>query len=80
MPNLILYHYNECSYCGRVRDFLKDQNISISMKNTRENPKFREELVKLGGKPQVPCLVIDGQALYESDKIIEWIKTNVVKK
>ena len=46
------------------------------MKNTRENPAFLEELVKIGGKSQVPCLVIDGRALYESDDIIEWLKEN----
>ena len=50
------------------------------MKNTQENPAYREELIKIGGKPQVPCLVIDGQALYESDDIIDWIKSNLVNR
>ena len=80
MPNLVLYHYNSCSYCGKVRNFLKEKNISIAMKNTQENPAYREELIKIGGKPQVPCLVIDGQALYESDDIIDWIKSNLVNR
>lgn len=31
---------------------------------------------KIGGKTQVPCLVIDGKPLYESLDIIEWLKTN----
>ena len=38
-----------------------------------------EELIKIGGKPQVPCLVIDGKALYESLDIIEWFKRNKKK-
>ena len=80
MPGLTLYHSNACPYCGKVRNFLKEKNISIPMKNTRENPAYREELIKIGGKPQVPCLVIDGQALYESDEIIDWIKSNLVNR
>jgi len=46
------------------------------MKDTRENPAYRDELIKIGGKPQVPCLVIDGKVLYESLDIIEWFKKN----
>ena len=68
-----------CPYCGKVRNFLKSKNISIAMKNTRENPAHLEELVKIGGKPQVPCLVIDGRALYESDEIIEWLSEHFKK-
>ncbi len=46
------------------------------MRDTHENPVYRDELIKIGGKPQVPCLVIDGKALYESSDIIEWLKKN----
>lgn len=50
--------------------------ISVPMKDTHEHPAFREELIKIGGKSQVPCLVIDGKALYESNDIIEWLSKN----
>ena len=73
---LTLYHFQGCPYCGRVRDFLSKENISVPMKDTHANPSFRDELVKIGGKDQVPCLVIDGKALYESADIIEWFKKN----
>jgi glutaredoxin len=76
MANLTLYHFRECPYCQRVRDFLSKSGISIPMKDTHENPANREELIKIGGKSQVPCLVIDGKALYESLDIIEWFKKN----
>ena len=79
MANLTLYHFQSCSFCGKVRNFLRENNITIPMKDTHENPKYREELIKIGGKPQVPCLVIDGLALYESDDIIEWFKDNYKK-
>ncbi len=73
---LTLYHFQGCPYCARVRGFLSKENISVPMKDTHANPSFRDELVKIGGKAQVPCLVIDGKALYESSNIIEWFKKN----
>ena len=72
---LTLYHFQSCSYCARVRDFLSKEGIQVAMKDTHENPAYREELIKIGGKPQVPCLVIDGKALYESQDIIEWFSS-----
>ncbi len=74
MPVLTLYHFAGCPYCQRVRDFLDKEGIKVPMKDIRENPAYRDELIKIGGKPQVPCLVIDGKALYESLHIIEWFK------
>ena len=79
MPNLTLYHFNECPYCGKVHNYLKANNIIVPMKNVRENPAYRQELIKIGGKGQVPCLVINGLALYESDDIIEWFRNNYKK-
>ncbi len=73
---MTLYHSQTCPYCTRVRDFLTKEGISVPMKDTHANPAYREELIKIGGKAQVPCLVIDGKALYESLDIIEWFQKN----
>jgi glutaredoxin 3 len=73
---LTLYHFIGCPYCHRVTNFLNKEKISVTMKDIHENTAFRQELIKIGGKPQVPCLVIDGKALYESLNIIEWFKKN----
>ena len=64
-----------CPYCNKVLSFMRQNQISIPMKNTFDQ-KNKQELIALGGKSQVPCLVIDGQALYESDDIIQWFKNN----
>ncbi len=45
------------------------------MLNTQEE-KNRNALIEVGGSPQVPCLFIDGRAMYESSDIIEWLKEN----
>ena len=74
MAHLTLYHFEGCPYCQSVRDYMAANNITIPLKDIRKTPAFREELIRIGGKPQVPCLVIDGKALYESDDIIQWLK------
>jgi len=78
MPQLTLYHFMGCPYCQRVRDYLAKEGINIPMKDTHENTATRDELIKIGGKPQVPCLVIDDKALYESQDIIDWFKKNYI--
>jgi glutaredoxin 3 len=79
MKNLTLYHFAGCPYCKRVTDYLQQANINIPLKDIHENMAYRDELIKIGGKKQVPCLVIDGKALYESMDIIEWLKKNGTK-
>ena len=56
-------------------NFLEKNNISVPMKNIHEEAGAKEELIRIGGKSQVPCLVINGKALYESDDIIKWFET-----
>lgn len=52
----------------------------IILKNRDENSRIRQELIDIGGKPQVPCLVIDDKAIYESDDIIQWFKKDWKKE
>ena len=39
----------------------------------------RLELIRVGGKQQVPCLFIDGKPMYESLDIVEWLRANLQK-
>lgn len=80
MHKIELYYIPTCSYCQKVLNFIKQHNISIPLKDRDADPMVRNELIKIGGEPQVPCLVIDGKALYESKDIIDWFKKNLVKK
>ena len=75
--NLTLYYFYGCPFCAKVMNFLKKNNILVPMKNTYEDAGAKAELIRIGGKSQVPCLVIDGKALYESDDIIEWFREKI---
>lgn len=70
-----LYYFPTCPYCRKVMKYMQQADITVTMKNTWD-PGVEEELVRIGGKAQVPCLVIDGKAMYESDDIIAYMKAN----
>jgi len=76
MPELTFYYMDTCPYCQKVLKYLQQNDIDIPRKNTMESNESRKELLQVGGKTQVPCLVIDGKALYESEDILKWLKQN----
>lgn len=79
MYDLVLYHYPTCPYCKKVSRFIDKHNLEgIEFKNINQDQKAEEELIEVGGKRQVPCLFIDGEALYESNDIINWLKSNML--
>ena len=73
MHEYTLYVYETCPYCQKVFRYMDKAGITIPLKNARD-PETEAELISIGGKRQVPCLVIDGVAMYESDDIIRYMK------
>ncbi|RAP32976.1 glutaredoxin [Candidatus Marinamargulisbacteria bacterium SCGC AG-410-N11] len=77
--NLTLYYSDTCFFCHKVLNFLDQHSIDVPKRNTGIDGQARSDLLSLGGKTQVPCLDINGSALYESDDIIDWFKQNNLK-
>lgn len=75
-----LYFRKSCPYCRKVLSFLTLENLAVKMLDMEQQPQLRDKLKQLSGKTQVPCLVIDGKPLFESDDIIAWLKQNKPKK
>lgn len=76
MPKLELFYKPTCPFCRKVTSYLTDRpDLGIIMTNIEESHEDRLRLSETGGKIQVPCLLIDGQAMYESDDIITYLKT-----
>ena len=71
--DLVLYFKPTCPFSNKVLSFMQEKNIRIPLKNINASGEVRQELMTIGGKQQVPCLVIDGKAMYESDDIIHWL-------
>jgi glutathione S-transferase len=76
MPELMLYYFPSCPYCRIVLDCLDRLDKKIPMRDIQAEDGARDELIKIGGKGQVPCLVIDGKPMYESGDIVNWLEAN----
>ena len=74
---LELYYKAECPFCQKVLNYMMDncQIKDVELVDIKERNN-NEDLIKRGGKDQVPCLFIDGKPLYESDDIIKYFKEN----
>lgn len=78
ISDLKLYHYESCPYSAITRQVIEEIGISIEKRDILLNPRYRIELIKGGGKPQVPALRIERmqgetQWLYESEEIIRFL-------
>lgn len=73
LENHTLYMKKTCPYCHRVLRFMDENKITMDVRDTLQ-PGNRNDLVRIGGKKQVPCLVKDGKALYESSDIIAYLR------
>ena len=51
----------------------------ISFKNTLEVPANREFHIQKTGRTTVPCLYIEGEPLFESSDICQWLEENQSK-
>ena len=75
--NVVLYIKPNCPYCLSVLRTLDSLNKKIPIKDISAHPEFGKELIQIGGRRQVPCMVINGKALYESREITHWLQNNV---
>ncbi len=77
MPELTLYLTPWCPFCVKVKNYLQGRGIKVAEKNTSADSQAKDELISLTGRTQVPCLVIDGKPLLESNDIIQWFEDNI---
>lgn len=77
--NIVLYQYRTCPFCMKVRREMARLSLNIETLDAQQPGTNRDDLVHGGGQAKVPCLKITDQAgnsqwLYESDKIIEYLR------
>ena len=72
LPNMVLYYKPTCPYCQKVLAYMQEQDLAMEMKDVLQ-PENLDELVELTGSRQVPCLIIDGQPMHESDDIVMYL-------
>ena len=77
--SLKLYELLACPFCVRVRRQMTRLAVPIETRNVKHHPAWRDELLREGGSPKVPCLRIEEDGgvrwLYESSAIGEYLET-----
>jgi len=76
--DLTLYQFHACPFCVKTRRTLRRLNVSVALRDAKNNELDRRTLLNEGGKIKVPCLRIEesGQTiwLYESKAIIDYLQ------
>jgi len=76
---LALYYRPTCPFCIKVLDFMDRQGVTIPLIDISQDRDAAATLIEVGGKQQVPCLLIDGKPLYESSDIISWVNEHLCR-
>lgn len=76
MTTYELYIMPGCPYCRKVLGYPQRRGVEIPLRDITRDPDARATLARVGGKIQVPCLFIDGDPLYESDDIVNYLDRN----
>lgn len=78
-----LYHFRSCPFCAYTRSAMKHIDIEVEERDIARNPAYRAELIKGGGRAQVPCLRIESNEevrwLYESQDIVRYLQRQAAK-
>ncbi len=78
---LKLYTYKYCPYCEKVRVAFAQMKVPYEEVSAEPGTAGSHELLRLGGKQQVPFLVDVGRGLhmYESSDIIDYARKHFTK-
>lgn len=71
-----LYYSPKCPYSQKVLAYLMQAGIQISLRNVLQDPSAKSELQAYGGYLIVPCLVVNGKAIYDANDIIGWLSSH----
>jgi len=71
--NVKIYSTPTCPWCIRIKQFLKENNITFEDIDVSSNHAAAEEMIQKSGQMGVPVLDIDGEVIVGFDR--EKIKT-----
>lgn len=77
MENIKYFYTEACPFCVKPKNYIEENNLDVELVDATSDKESQMELIKLGGKMQVPMLAINGEAMYESRDIMKWLKENM---
>ncbi len=77
--SMVLYVKSHCGHSRRALLAVDNLHLrdALSIRNVSEDTAAAAELQRVGGKDQAPCLVLDGQPIYESVELIRTLADRV---
>ncbi len=74
-----LYIWDKCPFCQKVLRAAHELNLvegkTYEVIDASPNTAGRDEVMAIGGKSMVPFLVDGKTAMYESDDIVQYLKS-----
>ncbi len=76
MHTVKVYSTPTCPYCIRVKDYLKQKNVSFQNIDVSSDNAGLDEMVKVSGQMGVPVIVVDAEIVvgFERDRLEELLK------
>ena len=71
-PRYELFIMPACPYCQKVLRFMERRGIEMPLRDITSDPDAREELVRVGGMSQVPCLLTSPPTLTPARSSFAW--------
>ena len=70
---ITVYSTQACSFCIRLKQFLKENNIEFENIDISTNAEKTKEMVERSGQMGVPVIDIDGEIIigFDKDKITQ---------
>lgn len=75
-PSLALYYFESCPFCVMVLRAIEKLKIDVEYRDIFSDSEHLNKLVSDTGKRTVPCLYIDGNPMFESSDIMDWLAQN----
>lgn len=71
MAHVRVYSTPTCPYCVKVKDYLKNKNISFEHIDVSSDEQGLQEMIRVSGQMGVPVVLIDGDVIvgFDKDKI-----------
>ncbi|RYZ63914.1 MAG: glutaredoxin [Proteobacteria bacterium] len=75
---LELYHKENCPFSAKVRTFISSHDLKnqVDYHDIDQDRTTRQDLFRLSHDEQVPCLVVNGKPMLESEEIIAWLSSH----
>jgi glutaredoxin 3 len=66
--SIIVYSTPTCTYCKKLKDFIKSHGKKLTEINVSADPEARAHMVEISGGLSIPVLDVDGNILVGFDE------------